>query len=142
MRTGIFLLFSIILVASSVQAQPSKGQLDITLNKNIFKPGDSLQVKLDYKGAQVQKNNQSLATVELIIENEEGQRTRLRWPMIDGQASGSIFLPDSLPLGKYTLLAGLQERFFEVVGQVTDDKKIGSIKACSLQIPAIGRSRK
>jgi hypothetical protein len=47
-------------------------------------------------------------------------RTSLRWPMINGQASGALYLPDSLPQGKYTLLAGLQPRFFEVVGKLKD----------------------
>lgn len=78
------------------------------------------------------QKKQSPATLELIIENENGDRTRLRWPMIDGQASGTIFLPDSLPTGKYTLLAGLQQRFFEMIGQLKDAKNIGTIQAMLL----------
>ena len=120
------------LLAVSVQAQQSTGRLEIKLNKNIFKPGDSLFVTVDYKEGGGQLLNQSMATLELVIENEEGQRTRLRWPMIKGQASGAIFLPDSLPLGKYTLLAGLQQRFFEVIGQIKDARNIGSIQAMLL----------
>jgi hypothetical protein len=120
------------LLAASVQAQQATGGLDIKLNKNIFKPGDSLFVTVDYTNGSGQIVNQSLATLELIIENEEGSRTRLRWPVIRGQASGAIFLPDSLPVGKYTLLAGLQQRFFEVIGQVKDAKNIGSIQAMLL----------
>jgi hypothetical protein len=120
------------LLATTVQAQQSKGQLDIKLNKNIFKPGDSLFVTVGYKDGGGQIPDQSLATLELVIENEAGQRTRLRWPVIKGQASGAIFLPDSLPLGRYTLLAGLQQRFFEVIGQVKDAKNIGSIQAMLL----------
>ena len=120
------------LLAVSVQAQQATGRLDIKLNKNIFQPGDSLFVTVDYKEGGGQLLNQSMATLELVIENEEGQRTRLRWPMIKGQASGAIFLPDSLPLGKYTLLAGLQQRFFEVIGQIKDARNIGSIQAMLL----------
>src|SRR5688572_20054528 len=118
---GFILLSLITLLLGSVQAQPAKGRLDIKLNKNIFKPGDSLVVTADYTDSSG-KLNQSLATLELVIENEDGLRTRLRWPVVRGQAAGSIFLPDSLPLGKYTLLAGLQQRFFEVIGQVKDQK--------------------
>ncbi|MDO9373307.1 MAG: hypothetical protein Q7T76_02760 [Ferruginibacter sp.] len=70
-----------------------------------------------------------MATLELIIENEEGQKTRLRWPVIDGHASGAINLPDALARGKYTLLAGLQNRFFEVVGKIQDPGNIRSIQA-------------
>jgi hypothetical protein len=56
-------------------------------------------------------------------------RTRLRWPVINGQASGALYLPDSLTHGKYTLLAGLQQRFFEVIGEIQDDRNSGSIQA-------------
>lgn len=126
------LLFIALLLSASVQAWQSTGRLDIKLNKNIFKPGDSLLVTVDYETGGGQLLNQSLATLELVIENKEGRRTRLRWPVIDGRASGKIFLPDSLPLGKYTLLAGLQQRFFEVIGQIKDARNIGSIQAMLL----------
>ncbi|MGN6418606.1 MAG: hypothetical protein ACTHMC_14015, partial [Pseudobacter sp.] len=120
-----------IILATSVQAQSATAQLDLKLNQSIFKPGDSLRVKVTYKADTVRKN-QSLATVELIIENENGVRTRLRWPMIDGHASGTLFLPDSLLPGRYTLLAGLQQRFFEVIGQVKDARNIGTLQAMLL----------
>ena len=132
MKSFLFLTMITFLLAASVQAQPAIGQLDIKLNKNIFKPGDSLFVTVDYKDGGGQILNQSLATLELVIENEEGSRTRLRWPVIKGQASGAIFLPDSLPLGKYTLAAGLQQRFFEVIGKIKDARNIGSIQAMLL----------
>jgi hypothetical protein len=132
MKNALLLLSISFLLASSVDAQQSTGRLDVKLNKNIFQPGDSLFVQVDYKDSNSQITNQSLATLELIIENETGQRTRLRWPVIEGQASGAIFLPDSLPRGKYTLLAGLQQRFFEVIGQVKDAKNISRIQAMLL----------
>ena len=120
------------LLAVTVQAQQAKGRLNIQLNKNILQPGDSLFVTVDYKDGGGQIQNQSLATLELMIENEEGLRTRLRWPVINGQASGALYLPDSLPRGKYTLLAGLQQRFFEVIGEIKDARNIGSIQAMLL----------
>lgn len=126
------LLFLFIALAVAVNAQQPTGQLNLKLNKNILQPDDSLLVQVDYKQKSSEAVNQSLATLELIIENEAGQRTRLRWPVIDGQASGAIFLPDSLPRGKYTLIAGLQQRFFEVVGQVREAKKISTINAMLL----------
>jgi hypothetical protein len=67
-----------------------------------------------------------------MVENEQGLRTRLRWPMINGQASGALYLPDSLTHGKYTLLAGLQQRFFEVIGEIQDFRNSGSIQAMLL----------
>jgi len=132
MKNRLLSLFTCLLLAVAVQAQQAKGQLDIQLNKNIFQPGDSLFVRVDYKDGGGQILNQSLATLELMVENEQGLRTRLRWPVINGQASGALYLPDSLPRGKYTLLAGLQQRFFEVIGKIQDAKNSGSIQAMLL----------
>jgi hypothetical protein len=132
MKNMLLSLFTCLLLAVSIQAQPAKPRLDIQLNKNILQPGDSLLVRVDYKDPGGQIQEQSLATLELVIENEQGERTRLRWPVINGQASGAIYLPDSLPRGKYTLLAGLQQRFFEVIGKIDDAGNIGSIQAMLL----------
>jgi len=125
-------LFTCLLMAPAVQAQQPKGQLAIQLNKNVLQPGDSLLITVDYKVGGGQILNQPITTLELIVENEQGQRTRLRWPVINGQASGALYLPDSLPRGKYMLLAGLQERFFEVIGKIRDPKNSGSIQAMLL----------
>lgn len=132
MKSFLLLTFIALLLSAPVLSQQPTGRLAITLNKNILAPGDSLLVTVDYKAGGGQPLNQSLATLELVIEDTEGQRTRLRWPVIDGRASGKIYLPESLPLGQYTLLAGLQQRFFEVVGQVKDYKNIGSVQAMLL----------
>lgn len=128
----ILSLFTCLLLAVAARAQQVKGRLDIQLNKNILQPGDSLVVTAKYNDGNGQILNQSLATLELIIENEHGQRTRLRWPAINGQASGVLYLPDSLPLGKYTLLAGLQQRFFEVRGKIQDPGNTGTVQAMLL----------
>jgi hypothetical protein len=130
---NIFLsFFTCLLLGITVQAQQARGQLDIHLNKNVLQSGDSLLVTVNYKDGSSQKESQSLATLQLIIENEEGLRTRLRWPMINGKASGALYLPDSLPRGKYTLLAGLQQRFFGVIGKIQDAGNIDSIQAMLL----------
>ena len=132
MKNTFLSIFACLLLAVAVQAQPVKGRLDIQLNKDILQPGDSLLVTVNYKDGSAQTQNQSLATLQLILENEQGMRTRLRWPVINGQASGALYLPDSLPRGKYTLLAGLQQRFFEVRGKIADPKNTGSIYALLL----------
>ena len=130
---NIFLsFFTCLLMGFTVQAQQAKGRLDIQLNKDILQPGDSLLVTVNYKDGSGQKEGQSLATLQLIIKNEEGLRTRLRWPMINGQASGALYLPDSLPRGKYTLLAALQQRFFQVIGKIQDAGNIDSVEAMLL----------
>jgi hypothetical protein len=125
-------LFIFLLLSVLAKAQQAKNQLDIQLNKNILQPGDLLSVRVDYKDGNGQILDQPVATLELIVENEQRLRTRLRWPVIKGQASGALYLPDSLPRGKYTLLAGLQKRFFEVTGKIQDASNIGSIHAMLL----------
>ena len=132
MKSMILSIFTWLLLAITVQAQQAKGRLDIQFNKNILQPGDSLFVTVDYKDGSGQKRNPSLATLQLIIENEIGRRARLRWPVIDGQASGVLYLPDCLPRGKYTLLAGLQQRFFEVIGKIQNTRNTSSIQAMLL----------
>ncbi|MET0244889.1 MAG: hypothetical protein ABW174_15530, partial [Flavitalea sp.] len=130
MKPSLFLATLFTVFATSPYAQSNTDQLELKLNKGVFAPGDSLFVTARYNGSEI--SNQPLATLELIIENEDGARTRLRWPVLKGKASGAIFLPESLPLGKYTVLAGLQERSFEVTGQVKDAKNIGTLKAMLL----------
>lgn len=132
MKKTLVSLFTCMLLAAAIQAQQAKGQLDIQFNKNILQPGDSLLITMDYKDGSGQVLNQPMATLELIVENEQGMRTLLRWPVINGEASGALYLPDSLPPGKYTLFAGLQKRFFEVIGKIKDYKNSGNIQAMLL----------
>jgi hypothetical protein len=132
MKSMLLSLFFFLMLGHALQAQPEKSRLDIQLNKNILQPRDTLIVKVTYKDGGGQAKSQSLATLELIIENEQGWRTRLRYPLINGQVSGALYLPDSLPQGKYTLLAGVQQRFFEVVGIIQDARNISTILAMLL----------
>lgn len=132
MRNLILLILTFLLLAHDSWSQPANAALEIQLNKNILQPGDSLQVTIQYKSGSEIIQRPALATVELIVENEQGQRTRLRWPMINGEAYGSLYLPDSLATGNYQLMAGLQQRFFEVTGQVRNAKNIGSLQAMLL----------
>lgn len=132
MKRILLSLFTCVLLTITLSAQQTSGKLDIQLSQNILNPGDSLFITVDYKDSNSKKTNNSIATLELIIENEEGLRTDLRWPMINGRATGAIYLPDSFPRGKYKLLTAMQDRFFEVVGTINDNGKIGSIQAMLL----------
>lgn len=132
MKYMLLILLSLLQLPVSAQDKHASGQLDIRLNKNILLPGDSLLVEIDYKDFDDQTLKPAVATLELIIENEQGQRTRLRWPVLNGKVSGAFYLPDSLPQGKYTLLAAVQQRFFEVSGKIQDAKNTRSIHAMLL----------
>ena len=132
MKRVLLSMITCLLLTATLQAQQAKGRLAIEFNKSILQTGDSLLVTVDYKSDSSQKAVPALATLELMVENELGVRTRLRWPVINGQASGALYLSDSLPPGKYTLLAGLQQRFFEVVGEIKNARNVGSIQAMLL----------
>ncbi len=125
-------LFTGLLLTVAATAQQAKSRLDIQLDKSIVQPGDSLLVTVAYTDTSKLSEDLSLATLELLIENEQGLRTRLRWPVVDGQASGTLYLPDSLPKGRYTLLAGLQQRFFEVTGKLQNASNTNRVQAMLL----------
>lgn len=132
MKSILLSLLACLLLASMAEAQQAGNRLDIQLSKNVLQPGDSLFVTVSLDRESKGGQDSSLATLEMMIENEQGLRTRLRWPVINGQASGVLYLPDSLPRGKYTMLAGLQQRFFEVIGKVQEAENIGQIQAMLL----------
>ncbi|RYZ48406.1 MAG: hypothetical protein EOO14_22170 [Chitinophagaceae bacterium] len=125
-------LFTGLLLTVAATAQQPKSRLAIQLDKSILQPGDSLLVTVAYTDTTNLPESLSLATLELLIENEQGLRTRLRWPVVDGQASGTLYLPDSLPKGRYTLLAGLQQRFFEVTGKLQNPGNNDRVQAMLL----------
>lgn len=128
MKSLLVFLFAFQLILPETRAQSAQSALSLALNKNVLQPGDSLAIKAHYD------NNTSLqlATLELIIENEQGRRSRLRWPLINGEAAGTLYLPGSLQQGRYQLMAAVQPRFFEVTGEVKNNKKIGGIQAMLL----------
>lgn len=126
----ILLLFNCLWLALFAQAQGATDRLEIQLSRSVLQPGDSLEVTVVNRDSSRPSSRPS--TLEVIIQNEQGARTRLRWPVIDGEASGTLYLPDSLPRGKYTLVAGLQQRFFELNGKVADAKGVTRIKAMLL----------
>lgn len=130
MKFILFFLFSSsIILASNAKAQ-TKGTFNVKLNKYVFQPGDTLKVDATY--IQADKKTLPPSTLQLVVENERGNRTQLRWPVINGAVSGRLVLPDSLPRGNYTFAFALQPRFFEVVGKVNSPAKAGSINAMLL----------
>lgn len=132
MKNIILSIYTGLLLAVTAGAQQAKSRLDIQLDKSILQPGDSLLITVAYTDSSGRPGAPSLATLELLIENEQGLRTRLRWPVVNGQASGALYLPDSLPQGRYTLLAGLQQRFFEVTGKIQDAGNNNRVQAMLL----------
>lgn len=130
MKNIFLLLFSGFLIASSYSQQTAKGTFSVELNKHIFQPGDTLTLTAAY--LQADKKPLPPSTLQIIVQNESGNRTQLRWPVLNGIVAGKIFLPDSLPRGKYTIALLLQPRFFEVVGKIKSPVRTGLINAMLL----------
>ena len=118
-----------IFTVSEIRAQ-AKDTFAVELNKHVFQPGDTLAITAAY--FQADKKTLPPSTLEIIIQNESGNRGRLRWPVLNGIVSGKLFLPDSLPRGKYTFAIALQPRFFEVVGKINAPARTGLISAMLL----------
>lgn len=130
MKSILFSLFcSFILTISETRAQV-KDTFAVELNKHVFQPGDTLAITAVY--FQADQKTLPPSTLEIVIQNESGNRSRLRWPVLNGIVSGKLFLPGSLPRGKYTLAIGLQPRFFEVVGKIKTPARTGLISAMLL----------
>ena len=125
----LFLFSSSIILASDAAAQ-TKGTFNVKLNKYVLQPGDTLKVDATYQ--QADKKMLPPSTLQLVVENDRGNRTQLRWPVINGAVSGRLVLPDSLPRGKYTIAFALEPKFFEVVGKINSPARAGSVNAMLL----------
>ncbi len=130
MKAILFSLFcSLLLTVTDSQAQGT-GTLEVQLSKQVVRPGDTLAITATYR--QSDKKILPPATLEIIVQNEQGARSRLRWPVLNGAVSGKLFLPDSLPRGKYTIAMALQPHFFEVAGKINTPARTGIISAMLL----------
>ena len=130
MKTILFSIFcSLVLAVSDSKAQ-GKGILEVQLNKQFFQPRDTLAITATYR--QAGKQVLPPATLEIIVQNEQGARSRLRWPVLNGTVSGKVVLPDSFHRGKYTIAMALESRFFEVAGKINNPARTGTISAMLL----------
>ncbi len=78
-------------------------------------PGDTLSIVANYYS--VGKKSVA-ATLQMVIENENGRSIKMRWPLLNGAVDGDLIIPDSLPLGKYTISFAVQQKFFRIYGTV------------------------
>jgi hypothetical protein len=106
------------LVAHSLSAQI--GKLNIELSKQVLKAGDTLEIDADYT---IDNIKVPPYTLQCIIENEKGATTKMRWPIINGQATSDLLITDSLPKGRYKLYFAVQPQFFKLNGKVNEPRK-------------------
>ncbi|MCU0394696.1 MAG: hypothetical protein MUF29_02215 [Chitinophagaceae bacterium] len=73
--------------------------------------------------AQVKNYTRKYGTLHLFLEDVNHQRQwKLRYPLLDGAASGQIALPDSFPAGVYALHFSLRRELVHIMGRVKDKK--------------------
>lgn len=130
MKAILFSLICSLLLAASDSRAQGAGTFDVQLNKHVVQPGDTLAITATYR--QADKKILPPSTLEIVVQNEQGSRSRLRWPVLDGTISGKLLLPDSLPRGKYTIAMALQPHFFEVGGKINAPARTGIINAMLL----------
>jgi len=109
-------------------AHAQKSEFKISMSGNVVRPGDTLDVGALYT---VGDRKLPAATLDVIIQNQWGNRWNLRWPLFEGKAAGSIVLPSNLPLGKYDMWLAVQPRFLRLYGQVlySSKKKLKTLEA-------------
>ena len=122
MKFKLFIFFA--LLANVVLAQSDS--LIVNCNKFIFQPNDTLYIDAQHKTS---TGKNPPATLDVVIENEQGKSVEYRWPMLKGVASMGIVLPDSLPKGKYRLGFAVRNQFFSITGKI-----VSLIKTPSLNV--------
>lgn len=106
----------IFLCVAVAQSTAQTAHLTVQINKEWLQPGDTLDILGTYE-----KGDKKLppATLAVVLQQNDGpNKWKMRWPMIDGEAMGSIIFPQGLPAGKYTLYTAVQPRFFRAYGRI------------------------
>jgi hypothetical protein len=104
----------------------------VNLNKSVFQPKDTIYIEAQYFTT---TGKRPPATLEIKITDEAGRSARYRWPLLKGAASSSLFLPDSLSTGKYTMTFAIQKEFFSLKGKI-----ISLVKTPSLDVTLLTKA--
>lgn len=92
--------------------------LSINIEKHNLKKSDTLFLDCLYK---YDNPSKSKITLNVIIENlEHTKQWKFRYPLINGAATPSIVVGNSIPDGKYAVTILLQNDFLRVKGNIKD----------------------
>jgi len=126
----VLALISFLLSAFFAIAQTDlSDSFEVALNKYKFMPGDTLSMAA---GIKTGGKPFPPSTLQIVIEHEGGKSMKLRWPILQGYATGDLALPDSLPQGKYTVTFALQPKFFRIYGKVLEPNKLTELSTMLL----------
>jgi hypothetical protein len=114
-RVVFFFLF--IFFVKAVHASDS---IPVTLNAAKFKQGDTLE--FNWNGNLIGKGYAAASLHVWVDHIESGRRWKLRYPILNGVAEGSLVISDSLPVGNYAFNFMATEQFLEIKGNVRNVK--------------------
>ena len=114
-KTVLFILFSFF--SSNGYAQ---NQLFSTFNKEVFAPGDTINLEVGLNDAAKIKT----ATIHLWIENiANGRKWHYKYPLINGYLNTKIIIDSAMTPGSYAFNFLMQKNFFRIKGEVKNGLK-------------------
>jgi hypothetical protein len=94
--------------------------IPVVLNAKKFSAGDTLE--FNWNGNLIGKGYAAASLHVWVDHIESGRRWKLRYPILNGLAEGSLVITDSLPVGNYAFNFMATEQFLEIKGEVRNVK--------------------
>ncbi|MDA3614929.1 hypothetical protein [Polluticaenibacter yanchengensis] len=121
------IILSLVTLSYSLFGLPAaNAQINFTIKTqdSLYVPNELLNVHAEFK---IKDKAAPPATLNVTIENDNGTIWRMRWPIIDGKADGSINFSEELKNGNYKIYYDVQPRFFAIYGQLLQNKLVNQV---------------
>ena len=109
--------FLLLMITEGLFASDS---IPVVLNAKKFSAGDTLE--FNWNGNLIGKGYAAASLHVWVDHIESGRRWKLRYPILNGLAEGSLVITDSLPVGNYAFNFMATEQFLEIKGEVRNVK--------------------
>ena len=109
--------FLLLMITEGLIASDS---IPVVLNAKKFSAGDTLE--FNWNGTIIGKGYAAASLHVWVDHIESGRRWKLRYPILNGLAEGSLVITDSLPVGNYAFNFMATEQFLEIKGEVRNVK--------------------
>ncbi len=109
--------FLLLMITEGLFASDS---IPVVLNGKKFSAGDTLE--FNWNGNLIGKGYAAASLHVWVDHIETGRRWKLRYPILNGLAEGSLVITDSLPFGNYAFNFMAAEPFLEIKGEVRNVK--------------------
>jgi len=111
---------SFFLLLMITEALIASDSIPVVLNGKKFSVGDTLE--FNWNGNLIGKGYAAASLHVWVDHIETGRRWKLRYPILNGLAEGSLVITDSLPVGNYAFNFMAAEPFLEIKGEVRNVK--------------------